>query len=378
MERSTDVVRTCVYIDVTRLADMAQAQTGIARIGRELSEQLDSDNRFDVVRLIRPKFLRFNEVEKAICDPGHQLFGYRDQWVIASEDSHGGEVFPSVRMSSSDLYLSTHLPLPGPHLTGDAKRAVIVHDLIHHEQFGREPAVEQPSMISKVLESTDVKRDLVVVPSATTLQDLVSLNGWERANTLLLPWGTHFHEQEPAQARQGVLAVLQASPRKNSKVALEEIVAALGEAHLSQHMLRVVATGSMVEYSQNYLSASPLGDDRWSVRSGVTDRELMQLLGETAVFLYPSSFEGFGLPMIEAFACGAPVVAVIGSASVEVGGPAVCYAASPSLHDLRSAVSLVLSDVDYQQHLSSAGRNRAQTFSWQSAAHRLADALLSL
>ena len=281
-------------------------------------------------------------------------------------------------MSNSDLYLSTHLPLPDRHLTGDAKRTVIVQDLIHHEQFRREPAGEQPSMISKVLKSTDVRRDLVVVPSATTLRDLISLSGWERANTLVLSWGTNFHAQDHTQARQGVLAVLQPSPRKNSKVALEAIVAALGEANLSHHLLRVVATGRMIEYSQNYLSASLLPEDRWLVRSGVTDCELMQMLSETAVFLYPSSFEGFGLPMIEAFACGAPVVAVIGSASVEVGGPAACYAASPSLHDLRSAVSLVLSDVDYQQHLSNAGRNRAQSFTWQSAAHQLADALLSL
>jgi len=211
-------VRPCLYIDVTRLADATQAQTGIARIGRELSEQLEIDNRFDVVRLIRPKFLRFNEVEKAVCDPGHQLFGHRDRLVIASEDSHGGEVFPSVRMSSSDLYLSTQLPLPDRHLTGDAKRAVIVHDLIHHEQFGREPAVEQPSMISKVLESTDVKRDLVVVPSATTLQDLVSLNGWERANTLLLPWGHIFMSKNPHRQDRAFLLSYKLPHEKTRKL----------------------------------------------------------------------------------------------------------------------------------------------------------------
>ena len=364
-----------LFIDVTRLAIPAHRHSGIARIGRELLDWFDCDPTFEVIPVLQEKFLGGDfDVSASVIDS--VLDKIRGRVHTCKEVEAGVEVLRPSSPQRGDVFLSTHLPLPSRAITGDAKRAVIVHDLIHHPGLSRERA-DNP-VILQVLDSIDIESDLVVVPSYTTLVDLMSLAGWEGVNSCVVRYGTNFVGQTGGAKRDGVTTILQPGARKNAKAALEAIEEVLSDERFKKHDLTVVATGRMVELSLDFLRQSRLSDGRWAVRSDITDQELIQIYGRSAVFVYPSSFEGFGLPIIEAFACGAPVVATLSASSLEVGGGAVCYSTSPSPQDLGEAISIVLSDDSYRAELSQLGQIRAEQFSWNSAATRLSQALMSM
>ena len=362
-----------LFIDVTRLAIPAHRHSGIARIGRELLDCLNCDTQFEVIPVLQQRFLNDDfDVSTSTLDP--VLFELRDRVHVRIENETGGDVMLSPSPQSGDVFLSTHLPLPSGSTTGDAKRAIIIHDVIHHPSLMRE--ITKDPVILQILDSIDITNDLVVVPSYTTLIDLMSLPGWESVKARVVPWGSNLVNQASGAQRAGIVTLLQPGGRKNAQAALDAIEVVLSDDRFKAHDLTVIATGRMVRSTQDFLQESRVPNDRWTVMSDITDQKLTEVLGQAAVFVYPSSFEGFGLPIIEAFVCGTPVVAVLNSSSLEVGGGAVCYSTSSSPRDLGEAISLVLSDDEYRAQLSQLGRIRSAQFSWKSATDRLTRALL--
>jgi glycosyltransferase involved in cell wall biosynthesis len=94
----------------------------------------------------------------------------------------------------------------------------------------------------------------------------------------------------------------------------------------------------------------------------VDDADLRALYRRAAVFAFPSLGEGFGLPVLEAMACGTPVVATENPGSIEVLGDGV-FGAMPSDDDFADAVVALLTDPERRATLSTAGLRRAREFS---------------
>jgi glycosyltransferase involved in cell wall biosynthesis len=102
------------------------------------------------------------------------------------------------------------------------------------------------------------------------------------------------------------------------------------------------------------------------LRGYVEQDELVRLYQRAAVVLVPTSYEGFGLTVAEAMACGAPVIAAPDPAVREVGGDAVAYAEPPEFSETLAAV---LADAEGR---SAAALERARAFSWERTAERTA------
>lgn len=106
--------------------------------------------------------------------------------------------------------------------------------------------------------------------------------------------------------------------------------------------------------------------------AGFVDRErLRELYRNCALFVYPSHFEGFGLPPLEAMACGAPVVAARGGAIPDTLGDAALLVPPGDADALRAAIMRVLSDGALASELSARGRERARLFRWEGSAERM-------
>ena len=96
--------------------------------------------------------------------------------------------------------------------------------------------------------------------------------------------------------------------------------------------------------------------------------ELIGWYRRAAVFAYPSRYEGFGLPPLEAMACGTPVLASTAGSVPEVVGDAACCLAVDDARGWREALRAVLTDAAYAAELSGRGPVRASQFTWQRTA----------
>jgi glycosyltransferase involved in cell wall biosynthesis len=100
----------------------------------------------------------------------------------------------------------------------------------------------------------------------------------------------------------------------------------------------------------------------------ISDEELAAVYNKASCFVYPSFYEGFGLPPLEAMACGTPVVCSNVSSLPEVGGDAVVYCDPYSVEDIKNKIELVLLDEGLQKELSLKGLEQAQKFTWEKSA----------
>ncbi len=102
----------------------------------------------------------------------------------------------------------------------------------------------------------------------------------------------------------------------------------------------------------------------------VPEEQLPALVAGASVFVYPSLYEGFGLPVAQAMAAGVPVVTSNVSSLPEVAGDAALLVDPQSPAEIRAAVEKILLSPDLAARLSAAGRQRARQYRWEHCAHR--------
>lgn len=100
----------------------------------------------------------------------------------------------------------------------------------------------------------------------------------------------------------------------------------------------------------------------------VSDEALCAIYSGASAFLYPSIYEGFGLPVLEAMACGCPVLCSNAASIPEVAGESALYANPSEPEEWSGAIDSVVSDSELQKRLRSMGQEHAFNFSWQKAA----------
>ena len=107
----------------------------------------------------------------------------------------------------------------------------------------------------------------------------------------------------------------------------------------------------------------------------VADDDLPALYAGATLFVYPSLYEGFGLPVAEALACGAPVVSSNASSLPEVAGDAALYFEPRDIDAMADAMRRALADDGRRADLRARGFAQARKFSWEKAAKELLECL---
>jgi glycosyltransferase involved in cell wall biosynthesis len=165
--------------------------------------------------------------------------------------------------------------------------------------------------------------------------------------------------------RKYVLFVGTLEPRKNIPLLLEAF--ALVRRQIDAQLLLVGPRGWLDEPIFAAHSRSGLGDAARFL-GNLTEDELAVLYSHAGVFVLPSLYEGFGLPVLEAMACGAPVVCSNAGPLPEIAGDAALLLAPDGPGDWSDAMLAVLTDTHRADDLRQKGFARAATFSWDRTA----------
>jgi glycosyltransferase involved in cell wall biosynthesis len=173
-----------------------------------------------------------------------------------------------------------------------------------------------------------------------------------------------------------MLSVGVLEPRKNHQM-LFEVLRRLNE--------RNIEIGLVLLGREGWKWTNPLDLPRYAhlrskvqIISDVAEDEMIKFYQHATVFVYPSFSEGFGLPILEAMACGVPVIASTAPALLEVGGDAALYADPCSEEEFHHQVARVLDDERLSGDLSVKGVERARAFSWRRTAEATLDVYRSV
>jgi len=164
-----------------------------------------------------------------------------------------------------------------------------------------------------------------------------------------------------------ILFVGTLEPRKN----LQTLVRAFGEIlRATKHRPQLVIVGKKGWLTNDLfagIEASGLAD-KLCLTGYLTDEEMRALYSSCRVFVYPSLYEGFGLPPLEAMVCGAPVIASRIASIAETTGDAACLVEPTDVSALALSIVSLLEDRGERERLSVAGLKRAAEFTWKRTA----------
>jgi glycosyltransferase involved in cell wall biosynthesis len=261
-------------------------------------------------------------------------------------------------------------------LRGRFARVVTVHDLIY-ARFPEAHAGIRDLGMRMLVPAAARRADRVIADSQSTRADLLALLGLdaERIDVVALGLGSRALEQSLSEretrerfalGERRVLLTLSAKrPHKNLTVLID----ALAELEFERRPVLVLPgypTAHEQELRERARSRGVEQDVRFP--GWVAAAEVEGLWRVASAFVFPSLYEGFGLPVLEAMARGVPVACSNASSLPEVAGEAALLFDPSSTAQIAQALQRLLGDGELRERLSTAGRERAAQFTWARSA----------
>ncbi len=283
------------------------------------------------------------------------------------------------RRDRLDLFHGTVNSLPG----GLRCPAVVtIHDLALL-RWPEQVPIRRYRYLSKAIKDAVQAADRVLAVSAATRDDIVELLGVDPGKIAVTPLGVDRRFSPPTpeavadfKASKGlnvpfILTVGTLEPRKNLPRLLEAFASLKPEI---PHQLVLVGPEGWRQGPLNEKLDALKLEDRLKMTGFVPDHELPLWYAAADLFVLPSLYEGFGLPVLEAMACGAVVVTSNVSSMPEVAGEAALHVDPQSVASIAEGIRRALGDEILRRDLRAKGLARAKTFTWERTAELTADA----
>ena len=276
----------------------------------------------------------------------------------------------AIRRSGVELYHGLSHELPCDIGRAGVRSVVTVHDLI----FVRRPELYKPfdrAIYTRKYRRSCRQADRIIAISRQTRDDLIEL--WsidpQKIDVVYQGCSPIFCRRVGEEQREAVrrkydlpgeylLSVGSIEARKNLMLTVQ----AMAERRLD---IRLVAVGRRTPYSDSIL--------RYAEEKGISDRirfihnaafeDLPAIYQMSRLLVYVSFYEGFGIPILEAFSSGIPVITTRGGVFAETGGDAACYVDPCSVAEMGDALDRILSDEELRQGMIARGLVHAERFS---------------
>jgi glycosyltransferase involved in cell wall biosynthesis len=268
-----------------------------------------------------------------------------------------------------DAMLYPYWPSPPRRRAGAPPAAVFVHDLAFRVRPDEVPW-QQRAYLGSVLPPSLRQAAALITPSEATRRDLLQhypVQGLA-GRVHVVPEGRSLDRVEPGPLPEGLspgcflLAVGTIEPRKNYPRLLQAYRRLKG---------RGISAPLVVAGKVGWAYGRALDDlrDEPGVRllGHVDDPTLRALYRSASALAFPSLYEGFGLPLLEAFAEGLPAVVGASGGLPELAGEAALLVDPFDHHAIADALERALTDQDLRAKLSAAGRERAAAYTWEAA-----------
>jgi glycosyltransferase involved in cell wall biosynthesis len=272
-----------------------------------------------------------------------------------------------------------------PFLSGGRyKKMTTVHDAIPIIYPETQPLLTR-LVFQTLIRAAKVTADAVFTVSQSAAQDIQKYLGIPAAKLHVTPLGVHLPPSYPKETRKETLSHLKISapfflyvgalhPRKNLSRVLKAFTA------LAPHTNAQLVIVGPPSWGANQTLAEVLQEAKRGGRviftDYVSDETLHQLYEEALCLVFPSLYEGFGLPVLEAMAHGTPVITSTVSSLPEVVGEAGLLVDPNSVEAIKQVMLRVAMDADLRQTLRVKGLARAKTFTWQATAQKTLEVYL--
>ena len=277
-------------------------------------------------------------------------------------------IFPIEKfLGEVDVFHSSDWTQP-PVRSQRTKKVTTVHDMIAY-LF---PSSSHPKIVSnqkRRLKIVKAEVDAIITDSETTKEDLVKFLEipQEKVTVVYLASSVIFKPQDDDKVKEVlekykikkpyILSVATWEPRKN----IQKLVDVFEKIQKENPNLSLVLTGKH-GWGQD---PSFKDNDRIVSTGFISEDDLTALYSGCRVFVYPSLYEGFGLPILEAMACGTPVITSNNSSMTEIAKDAAILVDPRSESQIKRAIEMVLNlNLDSYQKMVNASLNRARQYTW--------------
>ncbi len=268
-----------------------------------------------------------------------------------------------------------HVPHYTAPLMWSKKLIVTIHDLIHLE-FSKDLNPVAVRYAQFFLASAAKRSDAIITVSEHTKKDLI-----EKLNVKAEKITVIYHGVDPiflkpesnsesAEKHPYFLCVGLIKSHKNLGVALKAFIQVKKRLSMPDLRLRIVGRPDRKQKIVNEWLKLAATDSGIEFMNFVPDEELRKLYANSAALIFPSRYEGFGFPLLEAMASRTPVIASHSTSIPEVLGNAGLYFDPDSQSELERLMEQILTKNNLRQELIKKGLSRLKLFSWQESAKK--------
>ncbi|HET6975719.1 MAG TPA: glycosyltransferase family 1 protein [Pyrinomonadaceae bacterium] len=280
-----------------------------------------------------------------------------------------------IKQSRFSVFHGTNYSVP---LLKTCPTVVTIHDLslllwpqTHTQQLARRARWRLPLMARRA--------DAIIVPSQSIKQEVCEHLGIEDVKIAVIPEASRssFHPvsiAETVATRQRlnisddfILFVGTIEPRKNLLTLVRAFAEIVRSSSCQTQLVIAGSEGWLTGDLHDFLKTAGL-NNRIRFAGYLADDDLRALYSSCRVFVYPSLYEGFGLPLLEAMACGAPVVTSNIPAIRETVADVARLVTPTNVQELARSIMELLADQSESERRSEAGKQHASRFSWDKAA----------
>jgi glycosyltransferase involved in cell wall biosynthesis len=284
--------------------------------------------------------------------------------------------------SQANIYHSPFYALPPKETINNLNRILTIYDLI--------PVLDSHKFTQniydkylKMIASIDLDRDWVTCISENTKNDFCNYTGMNPARVFVTPLAAAAHffpvnnkniiretiKKYQIPDRPYLLSLCTLEPRKNLSFLIRCFAKIILEnSSIDLNLVLVGVSGWKNNDIFKTAQKNPLLKDRIIFTGYIPDEDLSAIYSGATAFIYPSLYEGFGLPPLEAMQCGTPVITSNTSSLPEVVGDAGIMINPTDEDALCQAILTIIQDSQLRKTLSEKGLERAQQFSWSKCA----------